>query len=51
LQAAFGLILARKAVGLRPDTIFEGWLYETTRLVASGGDARRYSAFAALSPD
>jgi RNA polymerase sigma factor (sigma-70 family) len=28
------VILARKAAGLRPDTILEGWLHETTRLTA-----------------
>ncbi len=32
-QAVF-VILARKAAGLRPDTILEGWLHETTRLTA-----------------
>jgi tetratricopeptide (TPR) repeat protein len=30
-QAVF-VILARKAAGLRPDTILDAWLYETTRL-------------------
>jgi DNA-directed RNA polymerase specialized sigma24 family protein len=32
-QAVF-IILARKAAGLRPDTILEGWLHETARLTA-----------------
>ena len=32
-QAVF-VILARKAASLRPDTILEGWLHETTRLTA-----------------
>jgi RNA polymerase sigma factor (sigma-70 family) len=32
-QAVF-VILARKAAGLRPDTILEAWLYETTRLTS-----------------
>ena len=32
-QAVF-VILARKAAGLRPDTVLESWLYETTRLTA-----------------
>src|ERR1017187_4281795 len=32
-QAVF-VILARKAARLRPDTILEGWLHETTRLTA-----------------
>jgi RNA polymerase sigma factor (sigma-70 family) len=32
-QAVF-IILARKAAGLRADTILESWLYETTRLTA-----------------
>jgi len=32
-QAVF-VILARKAARLRPDTILDGWLYETTRLVS-----------------
>ncbi len=38
------IILARKAGGLRPDTILEGWLYETTRLTALSflrGERRR----------
>ena len=42
-QAVF-IILASKAAGLRPDTILEGWLYETTRLTSSSflrGERRR----------
>ena len=42
-QAVF-VILARKAAGLRPDTLLEGWLYETTRLTSFSfrrGERRR----------
>ena len=42
-QAVF-IVLARKAAGLRPDTILEGWLHETTRLTALSflrGERRR----------
>ncbi len=42
-QAVF-IILSRKAAGLRPDTVLEGWLYETTRLTSSSflrGERRR----------
>jgi len=42
-QAVF-VILARKAASLRPDTILESWLYETTRLTALSfrrGERRR----------
>ncbi len=42
-QAVF-IILARKAAALRPDTILEGWLYETARLTALSfrrGERRR----------
>ena len=42
-QAVF-VILARKAASLRPDTILEGWLHETTLLTALSflrGERRR----------
>ena len=42
-QAVF-VILARKAARLRPDTVLEGWLYETTRLTSLSflrGERRR----------
>src|ERR1035437_9549925 len=42
-QAVF-VILARKAASLRPDTILEGWLHETTRLTSLSfmrGERRR----------
>ena len=42
-QAVF-IILSRKSASLRPDTIFEGWLHETTRLTALSflrGERRR----------
>src|ERR1019366_778043 len=42
-QAVF-VILARKAASLRPDTVLEAWLYETTRLTALSflrGERRR----------
>jgi RNA polymerase sigma factor (sigma-70 family) len=42
-QAVF-ILLARKAAALRPDTVLEGWLYETTRLTSSSflrGERRR----------
>src|SRR5208282_3997219 len=44
-QAVF-IILARKAAGLRTDTILDAWLYETTRLTALSfvrGERRRQS--------
>ena len=43
-QAVF-IILARKAAGLRPGAILEGWLHETTRLTALSflrGERRRH---------
>ncbi|HWY29923.1 MAG TPA: sigma-70 family RNA polymerase sigma factor [Candidatus Acidoferrum sp.] len=43
-QAVF-VTLARKAASLRPDTILEGWLYETARLTALSfrrGERRRH---------
>jgi RNA polymerase sigma factor (sigma-70 family) len=42
-QAVF-IVLARKAAGLRPNIVLEGWLYETTRLTALSflrGERRR----------
>jgi RNA polymerase sigma factor (sigma-70 family) len=42
-QAVF-VILARKAASLRPDTVLDAWLYETTRLTSLGflrGERRR----------
>src|ERR1700722_19288853 len=42
-QAVF-IILARKAARLRPNTVLEAWLYETTRLTSLGflrGERRR----------
>jgi RNA polymerase sigma factor (sigma-70 family) len=42
-QAVF-VILARKAAGLRPDTVLDAWLYETTRLTSLSflrGERRR----------
>ena len=42
-QAVF-VILARKAAGLRPGTILDAWLYETTRLTSLSflrGERRR----------
>jgi len=44
-QAVF-IILARKAAGLRPETVLEGWLYETARLTSLSflrGERRRQS--------
>ena len=44
-QAVF-VILARKAAALRPDTVLEAWLYETTRLTSLSflrGERRRQS--------
>ena len=43
-QAVF-VILARKSASLRPDTILDAWLYETTRLTALSflrGERRRH---------
>jgi DNA-directed RNA polymerase specialized sigma24 family protein len=42
-QAVF-LILARKADRLRPDTVLEAWLYETTRVDRAEFSARRTAA-------
>ena len=42
-QAVF-VILVRKAASLHPDTVLEGWLYETARLTSSSflrGERRR----------
>ena len=38
------VMLVRKAASLRPDTVLEGWLYETTRLTSLSflrGERRR----------
>src|ERR1017187_6765904 len=44
IPEALFITLARKAARLRPDTVLEGWLHETTRLTALSflrGERRR----------
>jgi RNA polymerase sigma factor (sigma-70 family) len=46
ITRAVFVILARKAASLRPDTVLEAWLYETTRLASLNflrGERRRQS--------